>query len=158
MQRLAEMVFARQNTRKLISEGAQEFGARHYFLFPVLHSTWLLSLIIWVGVYGVDFINWPCFFAYVGLQVFRAWIMISLGRRWTTRIIVLQNSPLVKKGPYRFCKHPNYLLVCVEIALLPLAFGAWKIAIIFSILNLVLLFHRIRIENIALSHVKKGRS
>lgn len=154
-QRLGEVVFARNNTLNLIAKGAQEFGNRHYFLFPLLHSTWLLSLAIWVGVFEKDFIIWPCLYAYLGLQCVRVWIMVSLGHRWTTRIIVLKNTPLVKRGPYRFCKHPNYILVGAEIALLPIAFGAWQIAIIFSILNIGLLFHRVRIENIALSYVNK---
>jgi methyltransferase len=76
--------------------------------------------------------------------------LISLGERWTTRIIVLPGAPLVSVGPYRFLKHPNYWLVCGEVAVLPLIFGAWHMALAFSLLNAALLYHRIRVENAAL--------
>jgi methyltransferase len=77
-------------------------------------------------------------------------VIASLGGRWTTRVLVLPGEPLVVRGPYRWLRHPNYAIVCAEIAVAPLIFGAWEIALVFSVLNLVLVAHRIRIEDTAL--------
>ncbi|MGE0658964.1 MAG: isoprenylcysteine carboxylmethyltransferase family protein, partial [Reyranellaceae bacterium] len=85
------------------------------------------------------------------LQALRVWIVLSLGPYWTTRIVTVPGAPLVRRGPYRYLRHPNYVVVTGEIAVLPLIFGAWEIALVFSILNAALLWHRIRIENAALS-------
>jgi methyltransferase len=80
------------------------------------------------------------------LQAGRLWVLRTLGPRWTTRIIVLPNAPLVTGGPFRFVRHPNYLVVIGEIAVLPLVFGLWQVALIFSILNAIVLTIRIRAE------------
>ena len=96
-------------------------------------------------------INWLALAAFLVLQGVRLWILASLGSRWTTRVIVLPGEPLIASGPYRYLSHPNYAVVVGEIALLPLAFGAWQVALVFSILNLALLWHRIRIEDAALA-------
>ena len=149
-QRLGELLYAGRNTRRLLARGGQEFGARHYPLFSLLHGGWLIALAIWLIVTGGEYIYWPLVAVYGALQCFRAWILISLGERWTTRIIVLPGAPLVSVGPYRFLKHPNYWLVCGEVAVLPLIFGAWHLALAFSLLNGALLYHRIRVENAAL--------
>ena len=149
-QRLGELVYAGRNTRRLLARGGQEFGARHYPLFALLHGAWLAAMAVWLITVGVEEIVWPLLAVYGALQLFRAWILLSLGERWTTRIIVLPGAPLVRAGPYRFIRHPNYWLVCGEIAALPLIFGAWPLALAFSLLNGALLWHRIRVENAAL--------
>ena len=84
------------------------------------------------------------------MEAGRVWVVASLGRYWTTRILTIPDAPLVSRGPYRWFRHPNYLIVTLEIALLPLALGAWETAVVFSVLNAILLFHRIRIEDGAL--------
>ena len=84
------------------------------------------------------------------LEIARLWVLATLGRRWTTRIIVLPGAPLVARGPYRFVSHPNYAVVIGEIAVLPLVFGLWQVALIFSVLNAALLWVRISAENEAL--------
>ena len=84
------------------------------------------------------------------LQILRIWIVVTLGRFWTTRIVTVANAPLVRRGPYRWMRHPNYAVVVAEIAVLPLAFGLWEVALVFSIFNDLLLFHRIRVEEAAL--------
>jgi methyltransferase len=84
----------------------------------------------------------------------RIWVLHTLGRRWTTRIIVVPGETLVARGPYRFIRHPNYAVVVAEIALLPLVFGLWRVAIIFSLLNAVILIVRIRAENDALRSLR----
>ena len=88
--------------------------------------------------------------AYGLLQALRIWVIATLGRRWTTRIIVLEGAPLVRRGPYRFLAHPNYVVVGAEIAVLPLMFGLIWSAVVFSALNALILFVRIRAENAAL--------
>ena len=80
-----------------------------------------------------------------------SWVLASLGRFWTTRIITVAGLPLVRRGPYRFFRHPNYMVVAAEIAVLPLVFGAWEIALVYSVLNGAMMVHRIRVENQALS-------
>jgi len=153
-QRLGELVYARANTRRLLAKGGTEFGAGHYPLFALLHSAWLVAQALWLIFMGLENVIWPLVAVYGALQLFRAWILLSLGERWTTRVIVLPDAPLVRAGPYRFIRHPNYWLVCAEIAILPLIFGAWPLALAFSILNGALLFHRIRIENAALNQLR----
>jgi methyltransferase len=128
LQRLAELAYASANTRRLLAEGGREHGAKHYPLFIVL----LLN-------------------AFIASQTFRFWTLASIGRWWTTRIISAPHFPRVRRGPYRFIKHPNYALVVVEIAVLPLLLGAPAMAFTFSILNAALLWWRIRIENAVLT-------
>ena len=148
-QRLAELAYGRRNERRLKAEGGIETGAGHYPLIAGLHLAWLLSLLLHVP--ADEPVRWPYLVAYVALQGARAWVMASLGRNWTTRVIVVPGRPLVRRGPYRFLNHPNYLVVAGEIALLPLAFGAWRIAVVYSVLNAIVLWHRIRVENRALA-------
>jgi methyltransferase len=113
-----------------------------------------LAQVLWLIFVGIENILWPLVAVYGALQILRVWILLSLGERWTTRVIVMPDAPLVRAGPYRFIRHPNYWLVCGEIAVLPLIFGAWPLALAFSLLNGALLFHRIRVENAALEQLR----
>jgi methyltransferase len=149
LQRLAELVLAARNTSRLRAAGAFELDARGYPAFVLLHGGWLVSLALLVPATAPP--SWPLLAVYAVLQLGRVWILASLGRRWTTRIIVLPGAPLVRRGPYRFVRHPNYLIVAAEIAVLPLAFGAVAIAIVFSLANLLLVARRIAIEERALA-------
>jgi methyltransferase len=147
-QRLVELCFAQFNTRRLRAEGGVEFGAAHYPLMIALHASWLLGL--WLLGYDRSVIPfWLAIF--VLLQVGRLWVIASLGRRWTTRVIVLPGSAPVSRGPYRWLKHPNYLIVALEIAVVPLALGLPLFALIVSAANAALLAYRIRFENEALA-------
>lgn len=148
VQRVAELVLAKRNTRRLMARGAHEEGARHYPLFIALHTAWLASVFLLVSPGSK--ILWPLLAALAALQLARLWVIVSLGPYWTTRVITLPGAPLVRRGPYRFMKHPNYAVVVLEIALLPLAFGAWGIAAVFSALNAVLLLYRISVEERAI--------
>jgi methyltransferase len=155
-QRLAEMAYARRNERRLIAEGGVEAGARHYPLIVGLHVAWLASMLLHVPADAP--VRWPYLGAFIALQGARAWVMWSLGRRWTTRVIVVPGRPLVRHGPYKHLRHPNYAVVAGEIALLPLAFGAWRIALVYSVLNGLLVRHRIRVEDEALAEASGAGS
>lgn len=148
-QRLAELFYARHNTRVLKAEGAYESGAGHYPFLVAVHVLWLLSLAVFVPAERAP--DWALLGAFVVLQGLRLWVLASLGRYWTTRIITLPGAPLVRRGPYRLLKHPNYLVVAGEILVLPLAFGAWEIALVFTLANAAVLAWRIRCEESALS-------
>ena len=146
-QRLVELPIARANTARLIAAGGHEVAPGHYPFIVALHTSWLVALWWFAPGRPVDL----AFLALFGLaEVSRIWVLRTLGPRWTTRIIVVPGEQLVARGPYRFVDHPNYLVVIAEIALLPLAFGLWQIAMLFSALNAAILAVRIRAENRAL--------
>jgi methyltransferase len=147
LQRLGELVLARRNTQRLLARGAIEIGATHYPLIVAVHGLWLSALWIYGRNQEVDLLALAGF---VVLQELRAWILVSLGSRWTTRIIVLPGAPLVASGPYRYFSHPNYAVVIGEIALLPLMLHLPMLALIFSLLNAAVLTIRIRTEARAL--------
>lgn len=151
LQRLVELVVAGRNTRRLLAQGGVEHGAVHYPLVVSVHAIWLLGL--W-GLAWDRSVHAPWLAVYAGLEVLRAWVLWTLGARWTTRIIVVPGETLVRHGPYRFVAHPNYLVVAGEIAVLPLVFGLWGYALAFSILSAVVLALRIRVEARALRQVR----
>lgn len=147
-QRVVELFYSARNTRRLLASGAIEVGAVQYPFFILLHAAWLASIAVFVPAATPP--NWWLLGLYVLLQPLRVWTIVTLGPFWTTRIVTLPGAPLVRTGPYRLMRHPNYVVVCAEIAILPLAFGAVEIAILFSILNASLLSWRIRAEERAL--------
>ena len=153
-QRGLELVLARRNTIRLKARGAVEIAPAHYPLLVVLHASWLTAL--WVFGYNQP-VNGAALASYIVLQALRGWVMATLGPRWTTRIIVLPDAPLVTSGPYRYLRHPNYAVVVGEIALLPLALHLPGIAILFTILNAAVLFIRIRAENRGLARARELR-
>ncbi len=154
LQRVSELVLAQRNTRRLLVQGAVEHGARHYPLFILLHGGWLIAL--WLAVPPTAAINAVLLVLFCALQATRIWVIASLGPFWTTRILTLPEAPLVARGPYRWIKHPNYLVVACEIPLLPLVFGAWPLALGFGLANLALLAYRIRVEDAALAPRRSG--
>jgi len=143
LQRLGELVLAQANTKRLMARGAIEVGAAHYPLIVALHAAWLAAL--WVCGRDQD-VNWFLIGVFVVLQILRVWVLATLGSRWTTRIIVVPGELLIATGPYRFMAHPNYAVVAGEIAILPLALHLPMLAVIFSVLNAVVLSIRIRAE------------
>ena len=147
LQRLVELPIAHANKKRLLAAGGHEVGAGHYPLLVAVHAAWLVSL--WWLAPGRP-IHLPFFALFVLIEFGRIWVLRTLGRRWTTRIIVVPGEKLVANGPYRFVNHPNYLVVIGEIAVLPLDFGLWQVALIFSALNAIALTVRIRAENRAL--------
>ena len=147
LERVGELVLARRNTAALIARGATEHAPGHYPLIVMLHAAWLAGL--WLLAWDAA-VSLPWIAAFAVLQGLRIWVLATLGPRWTTRIIVMDNAPLVSSGPYRFMSHPNYLVVVGEIAVLPLAFGLPLYALIFSVANAAVLAIRIRAENAVL--------
>lgn len=143
--RLAELLVSRRNQVRLLARGGYEVGAGHYPLIVLLHAAWLVALFF--AVPGATAPDWALLATFLALQCLRVWIIASLGPYWTTRIITLPGEPLSRRGPYRWMRHPNYALVAAEIAVLPLAFGAWQIALGFSAANAILLGWRMTIEN-----------
>ena len=147
-QRLVELAVARRNTARLLARGGREVGAAHYPLFIALHASWLIAIALTTPLFRAP--NPWLIAVFLALQALRIWVVATLGPYWTTRVITLDDAPLVRRGPFRLVRHPNYWVVCGEIAVLPLAFANWPVALIWSGLNAALLSHRIRIEMAAL--------
>lgn len=152
-QRLIELAVARRNRRWMLERGAVELGRRHYPALVALHGLFYIALVaerLWLET-SWDRL-WPLWLAIlIAAQALRAWAIASLGRRWNTRILVIPGAPLVARGPYRFLRHPNYLVVALEIAVIPVLAGAYWTAFLFSIANAVMLAIRIRKEERALA-------
>ncbi|MDZ5723076.1 isoprenylcysteine carboxyl methyltransferase family protein, partial [Bacillus sp. SXabc123] len=151
-QRAAEMAVARQNEQKVKKQGAIEFGESHYPYIIIMHILFFLSLIAEVLLMNKQPSSWWIGIATVILivQAVRYWALCSLGAYWNTKILVVPGVELVKKGPYKWMKHPNYTVVILEILLIPLLYQAYVTMCLFSILNAVLLTVRIRAEDKAL--------
>lgn len=149
LQRVVELAYARRNTRNLLTRGAREVGAEHYPVIVLLHAAWLVTLAAWTVPSPP--VNWILIAAFALLQGLRLWVLATLGPYWTTRIITLDEAPLRTSGPYRFLRHPNYLVVALEIPLLALVLDLPVPALVFGMLNLAMLAYRIQVENRALA-------
>ncbi len=150
VQRLSELVIAKVNTKRLLARGAYEVGARHYPVMVAMHSIWIGCLLFFGYGEAVSY-GWLAIFAL--LQVLRIWILGTLGARWTTRIIIMP-EPLVVRGPFRFLKHPNYILVVAEIVVAPMVLGLVWVAVVFTLLNAAMLWVRISVEGHALAPLR----
>lgn len=150
LQRLSELVIARRNTAALLASGGHEIGAGHYPIIVLFHASWL-GLLWFLGPNAEVGILW--LIVYLVLQAFRAWILLTLGKRWTTRIIVVPDEKLVVKGPFQYFRHPNYMVVQAEIMVLPLIFGLTKMALIYGLLSAIILWWRISTEEKALNRI-----
>jgi methyltransferase len=148
LQRLGELVLARRNTERLKARGAIEFDPEHYLLIVLVHTAWLATL--WILGRDQDVNRW-LLAVFVLLQGIRLWVLATLGSRWTTRIMILPGEPLIASGPYRYFSHPNYAVVVGEIAVLPLMLHLPVVAVVFTLLNAVVLVIRIRAEARALA-------
>jgi methyltransferase len=148
VQRLVELWWANENTQRLLAAGGIEYGRWHLPLMILLHAAWLVGL--WALAWDRPIV--PVFLAlFVILQVARFWVLLTLGRRWSIRVIVVPGEKLVARGPYRWIRHPNYWVVAGEVAVVPLALGLPVYAVVFSILNALVLAIRVRVENAALA-------
>jgi methyltransferase len=146
--RIVELLYAARNTRRLLARGGIEIARAQYPWFVALHASWLVAMAAFIPPATLP--NLFLLAIFVVAQAARIWIIASLGPYWTTRVITVPGVPLVRRGPYAFMRHPNYAIVCIELAVLPLAFGAWQIALVFTVANAALLSWRIRVEDAAL--------
>lgn len=155
VQRLLELRLSRRHERILRARGAVERGREHYPLMVGLHVLWLLSTLVEGLLRGPDLpAYWPIpLMLFLLAQLLRYWVIFTLGENWNTRVLVVPGTKLVRRGPYRYLNHPNYVVVAIEIATFPLIFGAWVTALVFSVLNAALLYVRIREENRALAEL-----
>lgn len=148
-QRLGELVHSRRNHRALAAQGAIEVGREHYAAMVALHAGWLLALLVTIDPRAA--VSLPLLAVFVLLQCARVWVLATLGSRWTTRVVVLPGATRIRSGPYRYVDHPNYVIVCGEMAVVPLMFGAPILAACATLLNLLVLRARLRVENAALA-------
>ncbi|RNA66711.1 isoprenylcysteine carboxyl methyltransferase family protein [Alteribacter keqinensis] len=152
-QRGIELVVAKSNERWMLSKGAKEFGQTHYKWIVLMHAGFFAFLAVEVLLFGktaAPFWAVP-FTLFLMAQAGRLWALSSLGRFWNTKVIVLPGAELVKRGPYRFLSHPNYVIVALEFLVIPLIFQAYATLVIFTLLNaLILLKIRIPEEEKAL--------
>ncbi|MEV3904281.1 isoprenylcysteine carboxyl methyltransferase family protein [Mycobacterium sp. NPDC050551] len=154
-ERLVELVVARRHARWSIDNGGREFGRGHYPVIVACHALLLVSCL--VEVYGghrpfIPWLGWPMVAVVVASTIVRWWCVATLGRHWNPRLIVIPGAPLVRRGPYRWLHHPNYTAVAAEVAALPLVHSAWLTAIVFTVVNALVLTVRIRAENVALGY------
>ncbi len=152
LQRIIELIVAKRNEQWMIKKGAYEVGANHYPYMIALHTTFFLSIIVEVTFFhrSLSPLFLPLLILFLFTQIARVWCLWSLGHFWNTKIFILPGANVVKKGPYKYIRHPNYLIVGIEILFLPLMFQAYFTAIVFTCLNLAMLAVRIPIEEKAL--------
>jgi len=146
-QRLSELYIARGNEKWLRSQGAVEYGKEHYPFIVALHTLFIISIIVEYILRGNTQINFVFLILFALLLLFKFWALSSLGKYWNTKIFRVPGAGPVKKGPYKLFKHPNYFIVICEIAIIPMVFHLYYTAIIFTVLNAVMLTVRIRVEN-----------
>ncbi len=146
LQRLFELIIAKRNEKWARSRGAVEFGQNHYPYIIVLHTAFIISLITEYFYKGGD-LNHTFLFIFFVLILFKVWVIASLGKYWNTKILRIPGSAFIKKGPYKLIKHPNYFIVVCEIIIIPMVFNLFITAIVFSILNAIMLTVRISEED-----------
>lgn len=140
-QRLVELALARRNRQWVVALGAVEYGARHYPLFFLIHGAWLLGWLTEALTGGPQLSSWwPAWLLLFGAaQALRYWCIHSLGHYWNTRILVVPGATAIRRGPYRYLPHPNYLAVALELAAVPMIFGCWLTAAAATAVNGILL-------------------
>lgn len=155
LERLVELGISNWNARWALANGGRQFGREHYPVMVAIHTALLVGCVVEVWALRRPFIawlGWPMLAVAVASQLLRWWCVVTLGRRWNTRVIVLADAPLVRRGPYRWLHHPNYVAVVAEGLALPLIHTAWLTATSFTLVNAALLSVRIRVENSALGY------
>lgn len=148
--RIAELLLARSNEKWILQRGAVEYGQKHYLLIVMLHVFFFVSLIVEYLIAEPASYSLSLLLLLFIILALKVWTILSLGKFWNTKIYHIPDYPLIKKGPYRYLKHPNYILVIAEIAVIPLIFHLYYTAIIFTVLNAFMLTVRIKEENRAL--------
>jgi methyltransferase len=145
VQRGAEELHSARNTRRLIAAGGHEEGRDFYPVVAVSHLAWIAAIFFLIPPDAA--ILWPVLAIFLLLQPARYWVIFTLGRWWTHRIIILDGAPMVERGPYRFLRHPNYAVTYAETFLLPLVFGALPIAVIMTAVWVAVIRYKILLED-----------
>ena len=148
--RIGELWLSKRNAEWLLENGAVEYGNRHYPFIVALHVSFIISLILEYSMQQTNAYSLSLLVLYFLLLAFKTWVILSLGKFWNTKIYHIRNVPLISNGPYKYFKHPNYLVVIAEIAVIPLAFHLYFTAVTFTLLNIIMLFVRIKEENKAM--------
>lgn len=148
LQRGLEELYSAHNTQRLLAEGARELGRTYYPVVATTHLAWIAAIYALIPPYAS--VSWPLIGLYLVLQIARYWVIATLGKYWTHRIISLDGAPIVRHGPYRWMRHPNYVVTVVETFVLPLAFGALALAVIMTAIWFAVLRHKILLEDEAL--------
>jgi methyltransferase len=159
LQRLAEVRRSRHNQDALVARGGQEHARWQVKMLAVVHTTWLVAMLIeawWLRPPFHAGLAATALGTFVGGQLLRLAAISALGPRWTIAIVTLPDAPRITSGAYRYLRHPNYVGVVIEIASLPLIHGAFRTAIVWSVLNLIALAVRIRAEEAALNRARRG--
>jgi methyltransferase len=155
IERVVELIVSKRNARWAFAHGGREFGHNHYPVMVTIHTALLLGCVLEVASLHRPFIpwlGWPMLTLAVLTQLLRWWCVTTLGHRWNTLVIVVPGAPLVRRGPYRWLHHPNYVAVVVEGVALPLIHTAWLTALCFTVANALLLRVRLNVENAALGY------
>lgn len=154
-QRLIELRIAKRNEKWMKERGGIEKGEKHYKLFILLHTLFFFSIIFEAMLYDAPelTLNYVLFTIFILTQLVRIWCIRTLGRFWNTKIIISTAFSLVKEGPYKYLKHPNYIIVGIELFVIPLLFGAYLTAIVFPLLHILILTIRIPYEEKALAEI-----
>lgn len=156
VERLVELVVAKRNLAWSRAHGGVEFGSGHYPAMVTLHTGFLVGCLAEVYLLNRPFLpvlGWSMLAIVIAAQLLRWWCITTLGTQWNTRVVVVPGAPRVTGGPYRFFSHPNYVAVIAEGFALPLVHTAWITAVVFTVLNAVLLNRRIAVENSALARL-----
>jgi methyltransferase len=154
-QRVLELFLAKRNEQIVKSKGALEFDRDGYKYIVALHVAFFISLVIEKFSLQRELNQFWVLFLFIFLiaQILRYWAISSLGVYWNTKVLVVPGSQRIRKGPYKYLEHPNYVAVIVEIAVIPLIFSCYLTSILFSIINFILLRRRIEIEENALEKI-----
>jgi methyltransferase len=149
LQRGAEELYSARNTRGLLAQGGREEGHDYYPVVAVTHLAWIAAIFFLIPPEAP--IAGPLLTLYLVLQVVRYWIIGTLGAYWTHRIITLEKAPIVRKGPYSWVRHPNYMVTIAETLLLPMVFGASALGAIMTAIWSAVLYYKIMLEDAALA-------
>lgn len=155
LQRGVEEYISQVNTKRLLAADGREAGADYYPVVAVAHLSWIASIFLLIPADAP--VYWPLIGLYLPLQAARYWVIGTLGRYWTHRIITHDSAALVNAGPYKYVRHPNYLVTMIETPFLPLCFGAWELAIIMTAVWAAVLHYKILLEDKALSPRRRRR-
>ncbi len=150
LQRLGELLLSKSNEKWILSQGGRVIPETNYIFMVLLHTTWILALVYFTFFTELKILNINLFMISMALfclgQFFRIHAIMTLGKRWSTRVCVLPKAPVIKSGLFKVVRHPNYVGVVLELLFLPLAVGLWKVAFFFTVLNAIILYFRIRFE------------